>query len=76
MANRLLIADNSGDELFEIDPDGADSQGTRLRALPAGLTSPFAMTVFIGSPGAPGTPIGMADGTTVIDWSWTAPPGT
>ena len=35
--NRLLIADNSGDELYELDPDGADSQGTRLRALPSGL---------------------------------------
>ena len=43
--NRLLIADNTGDELFEIDPDGSDSQGTLLRDLPSGLTSPLSMTV-------------------------------
>ena len=48
MAGRLLIADNSGEELFEIDPDGADSQGTLLRDLPSGLTSPFGMTDFDG----------------------------
>ena len=39
---RLLIADITGDELYEIDPDGADSQGTLLRDLPSGLTSPQA----------------------------------
>ena len=44
--NRLLIADDGGDELYEIDPDGADTQGTLLRDLPSGLTSRFAMTVF------------------------------
>ena len=42
---RLLIADTTGDELYELDPDGADSQGDRLRALPSGLTIPQAMTV-------------------------------
>ena len=42
---RLLVADDTGDELYELDPDGADSQGTRLRALPSGLTSPRSMTV-------------------------------
>ena len=35
--NRLLIADDTGDELYEIDPDGADSQGGVLRDLPSGL---------------------------------------
>ena len=48
MAGRLLIADDTGDELFEIDPDGADSQGTRLRALPTALTAPRGMTVLSG----------------------------
>ena len=42
LSGRLLIADTTGDELFEIDPDGADSQGTRLRALPTALTGPLA----------------------------------
>ena len=42
---RLLVADSAGDELFEIDPDGPDSQGARLRAFPPGLTSPNGMTV-------------------------------
>ena len=45
---RLLIADTIGDELYELDPDGADTQGTRLRALPTGLTSPHGMTVYNG----------------------------
>ena len=45
MTDRLLIADNSGDALYEIDPDGADQEGTLLRALPSGLTSPYGMTV-------------------------------
>ena len=45
---RLLIADNDGDELYEVDPDGADAQGVRLRSLPAGLASPLAMTVYAG----------------------------
>ena len=36
-SGRLLIADtDSGDELFEIDPDGGDAQGTRLRGAPIG----------------------------------------
>ena len=34
--------------LFEIDPDGSDTEGTRLRALPSGLSSPFGMTVYEG----------------------------
>ena len=46
-ATRLFIADSSGDELWEIDPDGADSQGTS-RTLPANLTSPDGMAVFNG----------------------------
>ena len=29
-----------GDELFEIDPDGADTEGTRLRAFPTGPVNP------------------------------------
>ena len=41
LGGRLLIADNDGDELWEIDPDGSDSQGTLLRDLPTNLTSPF-----------------------------------
>ena len=45
---RLLIADNSGNELWEIDPDGSDTQGTLLRDLPSGLTSPQSMTNFNG----------------------------
>ena len=38
---RLLIADSTGDELYEIDPDGADTQGNAaagLADLPSGLT--------------------------------------
>ena len=45
---RLFIADNNGDELFELDPDGADTEGTRLRDLPSGLTNPQGMTVYEG----------------------------
>ena len=44
--SRLLIVDDTGDELYEINPDGADAEGTRLRALPSGLTFPTGMTVF------------------------------
>ena len=47
--NRLLIADYiGGAELYELDPDGGDTEGTRLRALPSGLTTPTGMTVFNG----------------------------
>ena len=45
MADRLFVADTSGDELWEIDPDGSDTQGTKLRDFPSSLTTPFAMTV-------------------------------
>ena len=45
--SRLFIADSSGDELWELDPDGADTQGSS-RTLPATLTSPSGMTVFNG----------------------------
>ena len=48
---RLLVADVSsggGTGLYEIDPDGADSQGDRLRAFPSGLTNPLSMAVFNG----------------------------
>ena len=48
MAERLLIADNTGDELFELDPDGVDSEGTPLRDLPSGLTTPLSMAVYNG----------------------------
>ena len=49
MALRLLIADNTGDELYEIDPDGLDSQGGLLRAFPSGLFDvPEGMAVFNG----------------------------
>ena len=48
MASRLLIADTTGDELWEIDPDGADTQGTLLRDLPTTLTGPQGMTVLGG----------------------------
>ena len=44
--SRLFIADNTGDELWEIDPDGSDTEGVELRNLPSGLTNPWAMTVF------------------------------
>ena len=40
MAERLLIADVAVAELWEIDPDGADTEGTLLRDLPTTLTSP------------------------------------
>ena len=46
--SRLLIADTNSNELYELDPDGADSQGDRLRALPSGLTFPVGMTVLNG----------------------------
>ena len=48
LVGKLLIADNTGNGLWEIDPDGADSEGTRLRQLPAALTTPFGMTVLAG----------------------------
>ena len=41
---RLLIAAEDAGDLYEIDPDGANSQGDLLRALPSGLTEPQAMT--------------------------------
>ena len=47
LTSRLFIADSSGDELWELDPDGADTEGTS-RTLPATLTSPSGMTVFNG----------------------------
>ena len=37
MAGRLLIADTTSDELWEIDPDGTDTEGTLLRDLPVRL---------------------------------------
>ena len=40
LGGRLLVADNTGDELWEIDPDGADSEGTLLRNFPTALTRP------------------------------------
>ena len=45
LGSRLLVADITGDELYEIDPDGSDTEGTRLRAFPSGLTFPQGMTV-------------------------------
>ena len=45
---RLLIADHLGRELWEIDPDGSDTEGTILRILPSGLLTPHGMTVFEG----------------------------
>ena len=45
---RLLIADNSGSGLFEIDPDGADTEGTQLRTFPSGLSYPLGMTGLFG----------------------------
>ena len=48
MASRLLIADNTGDELWEIDPDGGNTEGTLLRDLPTTLTAPVGMTVLGG----------------------------
>ena len=45
LGGRLLVADEVGVELWEIDPDGADSQGTLLRDFPATLTLPFGMAV-------------------------------
>ena len=40
---RLLIADSAGDELWEINPDGADDEGAVLRLLPDGLDTPRGM---------------------------------
>ena len=49
LAGRLLIADTTGGELWEIDPDGADTEGTLLRDLPSGLAAPYGgMTVLAG----------------------------
>ena len=50
--NNLIILDSQGGSqttptVWEIDPDGADSQGTELRDLPSGISSPSAMTVRI-----------------------------
>ena len=42
MASRLFVCDNTGDELWELDPDGSDSQGTS-RTLPVTLLSPRGM---------------------------------
>ena len=47
---RLLIAnDASGDELWEIEPDGSDTQGINLREFPTNLLVPTSMTKFQGS---------------------------
>ena len=48
VVSRLLIAGRTSDELWEVDPDGADSEGTLLRSFPASLTSPRAMAVYGG----------------------------
>ena len=45
---RLFVADDGGDELWEIDPDGADNEGTLLRDFPSGLSGPRGMTVYAG----------------------------
>ena len=45
---RLFVCDNDGDELWEIDPDGADGEGTLLREFPAALADPRGMTVLNG----------------------------
>ena len=46
MAARLFIADNGGNRLWELDPDGANTQGTS-RTLPSAL-APAAMTAYQG----------------------------
>ena len=47
-ATRLFVVDTIGDELYEIDPDGVDTEGARLRQFPSGLTNPLSMTVLNG----------------------------
>ena len=48
MAGRLFIVDTFSLELFELDPDGADTQGTSLRHLPSGISSLEGMANFGG----------------------------
>ena len=48
MAWRLFIVDPVGDNLWEIDPDGADTEGTELRDLPSTLNTSHSMTVLNG----------------------------
>ena len=49
LGGRLLIADTTGNHiLWEIDPDGADTEGTLLRDLPTTLTAAGGMTVLGG----------------------------
>ena len=38
MASRLFITDTDGDQLWELDPEGANTEGSS-RTLPANLTS-------------------------------------
>ena len=41
---RLLVVDGTDDDLWELDPDGSNSEGTLLRDVPSGLTVPAGMT--------------------------------
>ena len=45
---RLFIADDTGTDLWELDPDGADDQRGVRRDLPSGLTIPLSTTVYEG----------------------------
>lgn len=49
MAARLLIGNTATpDSLYEIDPDGSNMQGSRLREFPSALTLPGGMVVYRG----------------------------
>ena len=45
---RLLVFDDTSDDIFEINPDGEDTEGTRLRGLPSTLVQPAAAAVLNG----------------------------
>ena len=45
---RLLIANGSVPDLWEVDPEGDDGEGTKLRNFPSTLHNPQSMTVFNG----------------------------
>ena len=45
---RLFVADRTGNQIFELNPDALESSTAALRDLPSGFTNPRGMTVFNG----------------------------
>ena len=69
---RLLVADSGGDELWEINPDGGDAEGTNIRDFPATLTTPLSMAALSTSLG----PTDHAVNAGSVSWAFELPQPT